>query len=287
MQREVFAVAVGRREQPEGELREHEARLVPRAILAVGKESQRVRDRGSAVRLVAQRMRQPHRLAQVFLRQACDPGPLGWLEAFPLDLSRVHADPPTVEARHDERALLAEACDGHIRHRQLELAQHLRAQPLVLDRIGEVAAEAADDAERELQDVGGRSGVLRSKPPARHVKQGRLLLGAGEGYAEILCLIAHQGCGTCHIPKDLLDLRLGERRGIDAIPSQRLQVRRQELYRADAVTSNRGEQIKGIGGARLKARTDAAADLGAVRQQVVEVILDRLTAQLPVRSHGQ
>src|SRR5207248_10798602 len=139
-------------------------------------------------------------------------GPLGWLEARSLDLSRVHADPPTVEPRHDERALLAEACYGRIGHRQLELAQYLRAQPLVLDRIGEVAAEAADDAERVLQDVGGRSGVLRSKPPTRHVKERRRLLGAGEGYAEIIRLTAPQGGGSCHIPKDPLDPLLGERR---------------------------------------------------------------------------
>src|SRR5256885_204890 len=62
---------------------------------------------------------------------------------------------------------------------------------------------------------------------------------------------------------------------------------RQELYRADAVPSNRREQIKRIGGARFEASTDAVADHGAVWQQIVEVILNGRSAHLAVRGQRQ
>ncbi len=135
--------------------------------------------------------------------------------------------------------------------------------------------------------MGGRSCVPRSKPGAGHVKKGRLFLGTGERYAEVILLSAAQRGGKCHIAQRLLDLILAQGHGVDAIPPHGFFLGRQELHRADAVTSNRREQVKGIGGARLEARTDAAADLSAVRQQVVEVVLNRRTAQLAVHGHGQ
>src|ERR1700704_1610855 len=85
MEREILAVSVRCGEQPECELREHEVRVVACGMFTVGEEPERVRDRGSAVGLVAQRMRQSHGLAEVFLWQARDPGRLGRLEALSVD----------------------------------------------------------------------------------------------------------------------------------------------------------------------------------------------------------
>ena len=51
-------MSVGRCKQPEGELCEHEGCLVARGMLAVGQQRERVRDRGSAVGFVAERMRE-------------------------------------------------------------------------------------------------------------------------------------------------------------------------------------------------------------------------------------
>jgi hypothetical protein len=95
-------------------------------------------------------MRQSHGLAEVFLRQARDPRTHPRFEAFLLDVRRVHTDPAPVETGNDERTLLAKASDGRIRYWKLKLAQNLRAQALIFNRIGKIAPEAADDPEREL-----------------------------------------------------------------------------------------------------------------------------------------
>ena len=85
----------------------------------------------------------------------------------------------------------------------------------------------------------------------------------------------------------LLDFILGQGRGVYAIPTFGLFVPRQKLHGADAVPSNRREQIKRMVGARFEAGTDTAANLGAVRQEVIEVILNRGTAHLAVRGQRQ
>src|SRR5947207_12821837 len=106
---------------------------------------------------------------------------------------------------------------------------HLHAKPFVIERIGEVAAEPADDAERELQDVGGRRGMMRPEPPPRHVKQGGLFLGAGERYSEVVLLSAAQWGGKGHIVQRLLAFILGQGRRASAIPTFGLFVPRQKM----------------------------------------------------------
>ena len=135
--------------------------------------------------------------------------------------------------------------------------------------------------------MGGRRGMMRPEPPPRHVKQGGLFLGAGERYSEVVLLSAAQWGGKGHIVQRLRDFILGQRRGIYAIPTLGLFVPRQKLHGAGAVPSNRREQIKRMVGARFEAGTDTAANLGAVRQEVIEVILNRGTAHLAVRGQRQ
>src|ERR1700739_2195498 len=98
MEREILAGSIGGGEQPECKLREHETRLVPRGMLTFGQKPGRVRVRRSAVRLVAQRMRKSHRLAEVFLWQAGDPGALGRLEKLFFDPGAVPPAPPPADA---------------------------------------------------------------------------------------------------------------------------------------------------------------------------------------------
>src|SRR2546430_16369888 len=114
--------------------------------------------------------------------------------------------------------------------------------------------------------------MMRPEPPPRHVKQGGLFLGAGERYSEVVLLSAAQWGGKGHIVQRLLDFILGQGRGVYAIPTFGLFVPRQKLHGADAVPSNRREQVKRMVGARFEAGTDTAAKPGAVPAEGFERI---------------
>src|SRR5438105_15542632 len=125
--------------------------------------------------------------------------------------------------------------------------------------------------------------MMRPEPPPRHVKQGRLFLGAGERYSEVVLLSAAQWGGKGHIVQRLRDFILGQRRGIYAIPTLGLFVPRQKLHGAGAVPSNRRDQLNRMVGARFEAGSDTASNRGAAQQEAIEAILNHGTAHLAGR----
>jgi hypothetical protein len=86
-------------------------------------------------------------------------------------------------------------------------------------------------------------------------REGRLLLRTGDRDAEQVVVLrwrARAGIGRDGT-QDLLDLPLAQRFAVDAVPADRLGVRRQQLHRADAVAADRLEQREGAGAARTEA----------------------------------
>ena len=84
-----------------------------------------------------------------------------------------------IKTLHDERLLCTEFGNLGVRDRETECVQESRAEPLVLDRIREIAAEVSDDAERQFEDVRGGCRVTRPIPGAPHHEESGLLLCTG------------------------------------------------------------------------------------------------------------
>ena len=171
---EVLRMAVGGAQHPEQHLRLEED---PPVLLPCQRAFQQVEDRvdaGPAIGLVLGRWRQALGLAHVFLgqtHQALVPlrrHPPGAVESF--DGQHLHV------VEHKRLA----GGDG-----QPVGGQDLGTQPLVLDRVAHVELHASDQAERQLEDVGGGRCAVRQVPPAIHLEQRRLLLGAGDRDAQV------------------------------------------------------------------------------------------------------
>ncbi|MCY1541514.1 hypothetical protein D9M68_772100 [compost metagenome] len=146
--REILRMAVGGGEQPEEHLRLHEVDLVGGRLCTAVEHAQDLTHAGAAVRFVFERARHAEGLAEVFLRQPCNP--------FVRRACALHG---AIEALHDEdlartKHLDAAMCDG-----QAEGFGDARAEPFVLDRRMHVGAHVPHQSQRQLDDVGGRRGA--------------------------------------------------------------------------------------------------------------------------------
>jgi hypothetical protein len=246
-------------------LRPQERRDILVRLLRAGQDAGDGRHARAAVRFVLQHRRQAMHLAEVLLRQPNDP------VAGCMQLA--------VEALYAQHPPLSEVLDGRARHRQPESLQQLHAQPLVLHRGTQVCLPVADQAERQLQDVGRRRRAVRHEPPVAVAQERRLLLGAGNGEPELIVRILSRQRRRQHAFQVRCDLRVGHPRAFDLVEANRLFAVGQELHRAGTVPAYGLEQVEGLQRARLEAVRKPLADLVAVRQQVVEVAFDRLALE--------
>ena len=149
-----------------------------------------------------------------------------------------------------------------------------RAQPLVLDGVAQVELHVADQAHRQLQDMRGGRRTVRQAPAAIDPRQGGFLLRPGDGDPEVIVVLwrgARHG-RRCHgAAQDRGHLGLVERACVEGAHVAGCPAVGQDLQRTDAVPSNFGEQVEGLGGSRTEATRGARADVLAVRQQVFEI----------------
>ena len=117
-------------------------------------------------------------------------------------------------------------------------------------------------------------------PPPGHPQQRGLLLGAGDGDAQIVFVALPERHVRRHGCQDPVDVRVLQRLGVHPVPAGWLDAGRQELHRADAVPADGGQQVEGVVGAGTESPPQSAPDRGAVGQQVVEVVRDRRAAVL-------
>lgn len=197
------------------------------------------------------------------------------------------ADPAAIEPGHHQRLGVSELRHLGLCDRQTQRAQDAIAQPFVLDRRAHVGPHVADQAERQLQDVGRRRRAARPVPAAAHAQQGGLLLGAGDRKPEIFVATLPERHIRHHRCQSPLDIRLAQQFSLDGVPACGLDARRQQLHRADAIAPDRGQQIEGTRGPRMKPGAQPTSDGHAVRQQVVEIVVHHVTAVLQVRGKGQ
>ena len=288
LDREVLGVAIGGGQQPERELRQHEIGFVLLGMFTVGQQGEAVLHRRPTIALVLAFGPDSERLTEVLLGQPGDPRAVRQPEPHFSFSALLDTDPAAVEPCDDESLALPETSHLGLGNGQAEPPQDAAAQPLILDRGAHVGLHVANPAERKFQDVRRGRRPSRPVPAAADSQQRRLLLRASDRQPQILLRAAlpKRRVG-CHRRQGLLDLPIVERAGINHVPARGLGARCQQLHCADAVAPDRGQQIKGLGRTGTEAAAQPAPDLGAVGQQVVEVVRHHVAAVLEVRGERQ
>ncbi|MCY1232707.1 hypothetical protein D9M72_452140 [compost metagenome] len=199
------------------------------------------------------------------MRQACDPAAL------------VH--PATVETLDHQHLLVAETADGGRGHVEAEGRHQARTEPLVLHGVRHVCAHVADQPERQLEDVRGRRGAVRTVPLVADAQQRCLFLCARDRDAKVVVGIA--ALSKHRVARDIAQqLRHAVfRQGftVDAVEGLWCLAGREQLHGPDAVAPDGREQVGGFDAGRAKTPAQTFADAVAVGEEVVEVVLDRGT----------
>jgi hypothetical protein len=106
-------------------------------------------------------------------------------------------------------------------------------------------------------------------------QQRGLFLRACERNAELACFVPvrqRRRDDSSQVPRDFV---LGHRRAFDAVMARRRAVATQDLNRTHALATDRLEQVEGPERIGPEPAGDPPADRVAVRQEVVEIVLDR------------
>ena len=130
--------------------------------------------------------------------------------------------------------------------------------------------------------MGGRGGALRNTPVLAHSQQRGFLLSAGHRDTKIVL--------AGHHPERNIRLVGGQQSGqlrlIQRLPAQRgkmrLFPRRQQSHRPYAVPPDLGQQIERLFRTRLIAPDDPLADLRAVGQQVIKIVIHRVGGDIAI-----
>ena len=96
---------------------------------------------------------------------------------------------PSIEALDDQHALAAECGDFGMRSGQAKSLENPQTQPFVVHRGREVRLTATDQAQGQLEDVGGGGSAARLHPLAVPLKESILFLCTCQGDAEIVVRI--------------------------------------------------------------------------------------------------
>ncbi len=263
---EIFAVPVGRADQPEYDLAFEEIGAVLRWLVARGQQLQYI-DRARPVLvaddggLIFAGRRDAERLAAILLGNAEQ-----LLVAAPL----------AVETFYNEYAALAESLDMRLRDIEPELVEQGQAIVLVVDARGHV-----DDARRGwyladlgLEDMRRRGDADRRHPSFREIEQRCLFLNACDRNPKLVIGIDAER-HAAEIGEHLLDRPVADRFAMDGAIFAALLTLRQELHRADAVAADLIQQAVGVGSRGAGVFGDTPPDIGIVGKEVVEDRGDR------------
>src|SRR5688572_54171 len=113
-------------------------------------------------------------------------------------------------------------------NRNAERRQHLRAEPFIFHGRREVQTASNHRFDRELEDVGGRSGSLRNPPLSFVTEQGGLLLCTGQRDPELVFVLCSQR-GIPDSGEETGDALFRERAAANCVRLWRRGVWRQEL----------------------------------------------------------
>jgi hypothetical protein len=122
--------------------------------------------------------------------------------------------------------------------------------------------------------VRGRRGAVGTAPTIFVAEERGLLLGAGQGDAEVFVgsLAQHASVGECGADR-LLDCGVVQRLDGDFFHTRWFLTLGQQLHSADAIAADGGEQVEGLAGVGPKAALETSTDGFAVGQEVVEIAL--------------
>src|ERR1700730_3175235 len=94
---------------------------------------QNVAHRRATFILILRSVRASGDLTEIFLRKPGDPCLFERLEVGGARITVTDVLPATIEALHDESALIAELTDVRVCYKQVQLFQQRRPQPLIVD----------------------------------------------------------------------------------------------------------------------------------------------------------